>query len=185
MEAIAALEGVGKSTIARDLEEFSHDGKTQQHASRRGRKGEGRPKGSKRPRGEKKNFTMEAIATQLGVSTKTISFDLKEFLPEVKTSRPKGGRPKGQRPKPKPGGQQRNDRRRARRARSGVSPRDAAAICELLPVSHDVKPTEPGPQTSESDAGGSTAASGSVSTPSEGPQNEGLPPAPRHAVRSN
>ena len=40
-------------------------------------------------------FTMEAIATQLGVATWTISKDLKEFSPEVKTSRPKGGRPKG------------------------------------------------------------------------------------------
>jgi hypothetical protein len=35
------------------------------------------------------------IATQLGVATWTISKDLKEFSPEVKTSRPKGGRPKG------------------------------------------------------------------------------------------
>jgi IS30 family transposase len=43
----------------------------------------------------KQGFTMEAIATQLGVATWTISKDLKEFSPEVKTSRPKGGRPKG------------------------------------------------------------------------------------------
>jgi hypothetical protein len=43
----------------------------------------------------KQGFTMEAIATQLGVATWTISKDLKEFSPQVKTSRPKGGRPKG------------------------------------------------------------------------------------------
>lgn len=49
----------------------------------------------------KQNFTMEQIATQLGVTTWTISKDLKEFSPEVKTSRPKGGRPKGSKPKRK------------------------------------------------------------------------------------
>jgi DeoR/GlpR family transcriptional regulator of sugar metabolism len=42
----------------------------------------------------KQGFTMDQIATQLGVTTWTISKDLKEFSPEVKTSRPKGGRPK-------------------------------------------------------------------------------------------
>ena len=43
----------------------------------------------------KQGFTMQTIATQLGVATWTISKDLKEFSPEVKTSRPKGGWPKG------------------------------------------------------------------------------------------
>jgi transposase len=47
-----------------------------------------------------RGFTESAIAALLGVSTKTISLDLAEFLPQVKTPRPKGGRPKGSRCKP-------------------------------------------------------------------------------------
>ncbi len=48
MEQIAVQLDVGKSTIARDIEEFSHDGKTEPRTSERGRKGEGRPKGAKK-----------------------------------------------------------------------------------------------------------------------------------------
>jgi hypothetical protein len=38
--------GVTAMTISRDLEEFSHDVKTQTRTSARGRKNEGRPNGS-------------------------------------------------------------------------------------------------------------------------------------------
>jgi IS30 family transposase len=47
----------------------------------------------------KLNYTMEEIAKQLGVTHKTISQDLKGFVPKVQTPRPKGGRPKGASPK--------------------------------------------------------------------------------------
>jgi AraC-like DNA-binding protein len=43
----------------------------------------------------KQGFTMEQIATQLGVSHPTIVRDLKGFVHDEQTSRPKGGRPKG------------------------------------------------------------------------------------------
>jgi transposase len=62
-------------------------------------------KAQRKPVAEKlyrQGFTMEHIATQLGVTHKTISKDLKEFVPEVQiksvktSSNPKGaGRPKG------------------------------------------------------------------------------------------
>jgi hypothetical protein len=42
---------------------------------------------------------MQRIAQALGVTHKTISQDLGEFVPEVQSARPKGGRPKGSRPK--------------------------------------------------------------------------------------
>jgi hypothetical protein len=45
LEAIAALLSSSKSQIGRDLKEFSRDGKTPLVVSKRGRKGEGRPKG--------------------------------------------------------------------------------------------------------------------------------------------
>jgi hypothetical protein len=47
MEAIALLFDVTAMTISRDLEEFSHDVKTQDRVSKRGRKGEGRPRGKR------------------------------------------------------------------------------------------------------------------------------------------
>jgi hypothetical protein len=43
----------------------------------------------------KQGFTMEAIATQLGVAQRTISRDLESLDIMSKPSRPKGGRPKG------------------------------------------------------------------------------------------
>jgi IS30 family transposase len=43
----------------------------------------------------KQGFTMEHIATQLGVSHPTIVRDLREFVHDEQTLRPKGGRPKG------------------------------------------------------------------------------------------
>lgn len=43
----------------------------------------------------KQGFTMEQIATQLGVTQQTISKDLLGLQPDCKPSRPKGGRPKG------------------------------------------------------------------------------------------
>jgi transposase len=46
MEYIATQLGVSHPTIVRDLKEFVHDEQTQPRTSERGRKGEGRPKGS-------------------------------------------------------------------------------------------------------------------------------------------
>jgi DeoR/GlpR family transcriptional regulator of sugar metabolism len=43
----------------------------------------------------KQAFTMEQIATQLSVSQRTISTDLKGLEVASKPSRPEGGRPKG------------------------------------------------------------------------------------------
>ncbi len=48
MEGIATQLGVHHSQIVRDLKEFVHDAQTQTRTSKRGRKGEGRPKGSNR-----------------------------------------------------------------------------------------------------------------------------------------
>ena len=47
MEQIATKLGVSVQTISTDLQEFSSNLKTQSRISKRGRKGEGRPKGSK------------------------------------------------------------------------------------------------------------------------------------------
>jgi predicted transcriptional regulator len=47
----------------------------------------------------KQNFTMEQIATQLGVSQATISGDLEGLSTPDKPPRPKGGRPKGKAPR--------------------------------------------------------------------------------------
>ena len=47
MEQIARQLGVSHMTIVRDLKEFEHNVQTQPRTSKRGRKGEGRPKGSK------------------------------------------------------------------------------------------------------------------------------------------
>ena len=60
MEQIATQLGVGKSTIARDIEEFSHDGKTPPRPSKRGRSGEGRPKGSKHKRAPRSDGVKQA-----------------------------------------------------------------------------------------------------------------------------
>lgn len=49
--AIAIQLGVSHQTIGRDLNEFVHDGQTQPRASKRGRKNEGRPKGSTKKTG--------------------------------------------------------------------------------------------------------------------------------------
>lgn len=51
-EQIATELGVNVATISRDLQEFLHDAKTQPRTSKRGRKGEGRPKGRKSTRGK-------------------------------------------------------------------------------------------------------------------------------------
>ena len=50
MQAIATQLGVHHSQIVRDLKEFVHDAQTQPRTSARGRKNEGRPKGTTRPR---------------------------------------------------------------------------------------------------------------------------------------
>ena len=58
-EEIAGQFGVSLATIYRDLE-FSHDEKTQPSTSKRGRKGEGRPKGSKQgPKPEQRKTTAD------------------------------------------------------------------------------------------------------------------------------
>ena len=45
MEQIAAFLSVSHMTIVRDLKEFEHHVQTAPHTSKRGRKGEGHPKG--------------------------------------------------------------------------------------------------------------------------------------------
>jgi transposase len=76
-------------------------------------------------------FSMEAIAALLGVTHKTISLDLKEFVPEVQTlarqskrGRKGEGRPKGQRPKPKPPQQQERNEKIVAMSDQGMSSRD-------------------------------------------------------------
>ena len=61
LEQIAGPLNSSKSTIARDLEEFSHNGKTQPRVSKRGRKGEGRPKGTRIKRESAIDAVREAI----------------------------------------------------------------------------------------------------------------------------
>jgi hypothetical protein len=58
----------------------------------------------------KQGFTMEAIALQLGVTHKTVSNDLKEFVPEVQNQRTGRGRPKGSKKRPSKRQQQNVDR---------------------------------------------------------------------------
>jgi predicted ArsR family transcriptional regulator len=48
MEQIATQLGVSKPSIHRDLKELFHDETTPPRTSKRGRKGEGRPKGADR-----------------------------------------------------------------------------------------------------------------------------------------
>jgi hypothetical protein len=99
MEAIATQLGVSQQQISKDLGGL-------QLSSKPPRPKGGRPKGSTKPRKviEKHSKVVALadagtpkpeIAKEIGVATWTISKDLKEFSPEVKTSRPKGGWPKG------------------------------------------------------------------------------------------
>ena len=74
----------------------------------------------------KQGFTMEAIATQLGVNQSTITRDLTSLCDVHKPSRPKGGRPKGQRPKPKPPEQQQRNEKIVAMRDQGVSSGDIA-----------------------------------------------------------
>jgi hypothetical protein len=61
IEAIATQLGVNHATISRDLEEFVHDAQTPERTSKRGRKGEGRPKGSKRKPRVKQDIVQAAV----------------------------------------------------------------------------------------------------------------------------
>jgi transcriptional regulator with XRE-family HTH domain len=75
MEQIATQLGVSHPTIVRDLREFVHDEQTQPRTSARGRKGEGRPKGSKQtkpPAPVKGADAVVALADQ-GLSDKEIA----------------------------------------------------------------------------------------------------------------
>lgn len=58
MEQIATQLGVSHPTIVRDLKEFVHDEQTQSRTSKRGRKDEGRPKGSGKGTGRRRNHTL-------------------------------------------------------------------------------------------------------------------------------
>ena len=64
MEQIAAELSVSHQTIGRDLEEFVHDGQTQPRTSKRGRKSEGRPKGSKSKRESRRGEIPAPITKQ-------------------------------------------------------------------------------------------------------------------------
>jgi IS30 family transposase len=77
LEQIAGPLNSSKSTIARDLEEFSHHGKTQPRVSKRGRKGEGRPKGrvTKSPAVKDKHEKIVALRDS-GMSSKDVSAEV-------------------------------------------------------------------------------------------------------------